>query len=240
MTWNIYPAIDLRGGKAVRLFQGDYAQETVYGDPVEMALRWQEQGAKWLHLVDLDGAKVGEPVQLEIISKIVKEIAIPVQVGGGIRSLSTIENYLNAGVRRIILGTAAIENKDLVMEALRLNKKAVAIGIDARDGYVATRGWLDTSKIEAIELGKRLVELGVETFIFTDIAKDGTLTGPNVNATLQFAKETGGNVIASGGVSQLKDLIELKKLEQDGVIGAIIGKALYTGAFELDDALKLK
>jgi len=231
--WTIYPAIDLRGGQCVRLYQGDYAQETSYGDPVEMALKWQEQGAKWLHLVDLDGAKVGSPVQMELIKEIASKVDIPVQIGGGIRSIETVEQYLQSGIKRVIIGTAALENPTLLEQALKIDSDAIAVGIDARDGYVATRGWLDTSSMTAIELGHSMVELGVNTFIFTDIAKDGTLAGPNIEATKEFAIKTGAQVIASGGVSSMDDLIQLNQLQPSGVIGAIVGKALYTGKVTL-------
>ena len=238
MSFTIYPAIDLRGGQCVRLFQGDYGQETVYGDPVTIAKQWQDQGAEWIHLVDLDGAKAGEPSQMDVIERIVNAIDIPVQVGGGIRSLETVETYLNMGVSRIILGTAALEDPELLKKAIKLDSTKVAVGIDARDGFVATHGWLETSTISAIELGKRLVEMGVERFIFTDISKDGTLTGPNIEATRQFAKETGVEVIASGGVSQIEDLLSLSQYENEGIGGAIVGKALYTGNISFEEAMK--
>ncbi|MFV9510594.1 1-(5-phosphoribosyl)-5-[(5-phosphoribosylamino)methylideneamino]imidazole-4-carboxamide isomerase [Tepidibacillus sp. LV47] len=238
MSFNIYPAIDLRGGQCVRLFQGDYGQETVYGDPIEIAKQWQKRGATWLHLVDLDGAKEGAPIQMEVIAKIVKVIDIPVQLGGGIRTLETIQRYFQLGVSRLILGTAALENRELLKQALELNPEGIAVGIDARNGYVATRGWLETSQVPAIELGKELVKMGVRRFIFTDIAKDGTLTGPNIVATRQFAKETKGEVIASGGVSQIEDLIQLKQYEEEGIGGAIVGKALYTGNLSFEEALQ--
>ncbi|MFX0560513.1 1-(5-phosphoribosyl)-5-[(5-phosphoribosylamino)methylideneamino]imidazole-4-carboxamide isomerase [Tepidibacillus infernus] len=237
MSWTIYPAIDLRGGQCVRLFQGDYGQETTYGDPIEMARRWEKEGTAWLHLVDLDGAKVGAPVQMELIGEIAKNVKIPIQVGGGIRTLDTIEDYLNLGINRVILGTAALENEELLKQALSLNPEAIVVGIDARDGFVATRGWLDTSQVLAVELGQRLAELGVQTFIFTDIAKDGTLSGPNVEATQNFALKTKAKVIASGGVSSPEDLFKLKTLESDGVVGAIVGKALYTGKISLKEMM---
>ncbi len=233
MSWTLYPAIDLRGGQCVRLYQGDYNQEVVYGNPVEIAQKWQGEGASWLHLVDLDGAKAGKPVQMDVIRQIIEAVDIPVQLGGGIRTIQTIEEYLKLGVRRLIIGTAALENQDLLKEALKINPEAIAVGIDARNGYVATRGWLDTSEMQAIELGKRLTNIGVNTFIFTDIAKDGTLSGPNVDATKEFAINTKAKVIASGGVSSNEDINRLKELEADGVVGAVVGKALYTGNITL-------
>lgn len=237
MSWTVYPAIDLRGGRCVRLYQGDYNKETSYGDPIEVALRWQEEGAGWLHIVDLDGAKAGKPTQMAIVNEIIKSVDIPIQIGGGIRSIETVEQYLKIGVQRIILGTAALEDQELLKKALQLNSNAIAVGVDVRDGYVATSGWLNTSKVQAIEFGKMLVDIGVSTFIYTDISKDGTLTGPNSEATKEFAQKTKANVIASGGVSSKEDLIELRKFEADGVVGAVVGKALYTGKISLKEII---
>ncbi|WP_339060417.1 HisA/HisF-related TIM barrel protein [Tepidibacillus marianensis] len=188
--------------------------------------------------MDLDGAKAGTPVQMDVIQAIVQAINIPVQVGGGIRSLETIRSYFDIGVQRLILGTAAIENQELLEQALHVNSNGIAVGMDARDGYVATRGWLETSQIAAIELGKKLMSMGVERFIFTDISKDGTLTGPNIEATRNLARETGVEVIASGGVSQIEDLLNLRHYEQEGIGGAIVGKALYTGNIAFKEALE--
>lgn len=238
MSFIIYPAIDIRGGKCVRLFQGDYAQETVYADsPLEMAKRWVEQGATWVHLVDLDGAKEGKPANAEIIKEIARTIPVPVQVGGGIRTEEQIADYLEAGVARVIVGTAAIEDEPFTQRILQAYADKIAIGLDCRNGMVATRGWLNTTDVSATELAKRLVSYGAETFIYTDIARDGTLTGPNVEEISALAIETGKSVIASGGVSNLDDLLTLSTHEKDGVSGAIVGKALYTDAFTLDEAL---
>ncbi|OUM88083.1 MAG: 1-(5-phosphoribosyl)-5-[(5-phosphoribosylamino)methylideneamino]imidazole-4-carboxamide isomerase [Bacillus thermozeamaize] len=237
--FTIYPAIDLRGGQCVRLFQGDYAQETVYGDPVEAALRWQSQGAEWLHVVDLDGAKSGHPVNLDAIEAIVRHVSIPVQVGGGLRKLEHLEMLFERGVRRVILGTAAIENPELVKRALEnYGGQRVAIGLDARDGYVATWGWLNKSRVRAEELARQLAANGAETFIFTDISRDGTLSGPNLEAIRSLAQTGAGEVIASGGVSRLEDLSALCQLSPLGVRGVIIGKALYSGAFSLKEAIR--
>jgi phosphoribosylformimino-5-aminoimidazole carboxamide ribotide isomerase len=238
MSFIIYPAIDIRGGKCVRLFQGDYAQETVYGDsPLEMAKQWVDQGAAWLHLVDLDGAKDGKPVNGALLKQIAQSVAIPVQVGGGIRTEEQVADYLEAGVSRVILGTAAIEDREFARRVLKRYGKQIAIGLDCRNGYVATRGWLSTTEVKAEELARELGEYGAETFIYTDIARDGTLTGPNVDEIVSLAQSTGKQVIASGGVSELNDLLTLARYTSDGVVGAIVGKALYTGAFSLDQAL---
>jgi phosphoribosylformimino-5-aminoimidazole carboxamide ribotide isomerase len=238
MSFVIYPAIDIRGGKCVRLFQGDYAQETVYADsPLEMARRWVEQGASWVHLVDLDGAKEGQPANAGLIKEIARSIPVPVQVGGGIRSEEQIKGYLEAGVARVIVGTAAIEDEPFTRQILQTYGEKIAIGLDCRNGMVATRGWLTTTDVKATDLAKRLVGYGARTFIYTDIARDGTLTGPNVPEITELAKATGTSVIASGGVSSLDDLLALSAHAADGVSGAIVGKALYTDAFTLKEAL---
>ncbi|NRR03403.1 1-(5-phosphoribosyl)-5-[(5-phosphoribosylamino)methylideneamino]imidazole-4-carboxamide isomerase [Brevibacillus sp. RS1.1] len=239
MSFIVYPAIDIRGGKCVRLFQGDYGQETVYADsPLAMAKRWVEQGASWVHLVDLDGAKEGKPANAAIIKEIARSIPVPVQVGGGIRTEEQIADYLEAGVARVIVGTAAIEDEPFTKRILQNDGDKIAIGLDCRNGLVATRGWLTTTDVQATELAKRLVTFGAETFIYTDIARDGTMTGPNVEEIAALAMATGKSVIASGGVSQLDDLLTLATHASDGVSGAIVGKALYTDAFTLEEALQ--
>jgi len=239
MSFTIYPAIDIRGGKCVRLFQGDYGQETVYADsPLDAALQWKERGAQWLHLVDLDGAKEGWPVHLELIRDIARKAGLPVQVGGGIRTEADVAAYLEHGIARVILGTAVIEDKALTERVLGRYGKQIAIGLDCRNGYVATRGWLTTTEIRAVELARELIGFGAETFIYTDIARDGTLSGPNTAEIVRLAEETGKQVIASGGVSALADLEELARYRQAGVGGAIVGKALYTGAIDLQEALQ--
>jgi phosphoribosylformimino-5-aminoimidazole carboxamide ribotide isomerase len=237
-SFTLYPAIDMRGGKCVRLLQGDYNQETVYGDsPFDMANQFADQGAEWIHMVDLDGAKDGKKVNHEHVIRVAKELPAKVQIGGGIRSMDDVSFYLEEGVDRVILGSAAVSNPEFVREALnRYGGSRVAIGLDARDGFVATEGWLETSHIMAVDLAKRLVEEGAETFIFTDISKDGMLQGPNVEAIGELARITGKEVIASGGVSSIGDLVSLKK-DKRNIAGAIIGKALYTGRFTLSDAL---
>ncbi len=231
----IIPAIDLRGGKCVRLYQGDYEKETVFSDdPVSVALRWQSEGAKRLHLVDLDGAAKGELCNLDAIEKIAAAVEIPVQVGGGVRSLETIEQLLELGVGRAILGTVAVENPDLAEEACQRFGEQIIIGIDARDGWVATRGWLQQSTITAGELAARMVGLGARRFIYTDISRDGTLTSPNFEAVAELLSQVSVPVIAAGGISSVGHLIRLAAL---GAEGAIVGRAIYTGDINLKNAL---
>lgn len=238
-SFTLYPAIDIRGGKCVRLIQGDYNQETVYHEnPLEAAAAWKAQGAEWIHLVDLDGAKAGQPVNHALIGKIARSVGIPVQTGGGLRSEKDVELLLSLGVSRVILGTAAIEDRPFVERVLKTYGKQVAIGIDARNGCVATRGWLETSEVKAEELAAQLAEAGAETFIFTDISRDGMMQGPNVEAIVRLAQVSGRSVIASGGVSRYEDLERLAVHAGAGVSGAIIGKALYTGSIELPEAYR--
>ena len=238
--FTIYPAIDIRGGKGVRLIQGDYNQETVYGEsPFQMAEDFADKGASWIHIVDLDGAKEGQPVNHEVILRAAKELPASIQTGGGIRTPESVARYLEGGVRRVILGSSAISDPQFVKEMLATyGGDRIAIGIDARDGYVATHGWLQTSQVKAEELALELVEHGAETFIMTDIARDGMLSGPNVEAIANLGKATGKKVIASGGMKEMDDLRRLKERHTDGVSGAIIGKALYTGRIDLLQALQ--
>ncbi|EIT87016.1 1-(5-phosphoribosyl)-5-[(5-phosphoribosylamino)methylideneamino] imidazole-4-carboxamide isomerase [Fictibacillus macauensis ZFHKF-1] len=234
----LYPAIDLRDGKCVRLLQGDYAQETVYSEaPLDMAAAFVEEGAQWLHMVDLDGAKEGKRRNHSLVTQAATTLDVSIQVGGGIRTERDVYEYLSHGVKRVILGSAAIAQPSFVSQMLRQYKEAIAIGIDARDGYVATHGWLQTSSIKATELAKALVEEGAETFIFTDIASDGMLSGPNQARIAELREATQKQVIASGGISSLNDLQALQE-DEAGIAGAIIGKALYTGQFTLREALK--
>jgi phosphoribosylformimino-5-aminoimidazole carboxamide ribotide isomerase len=238
MSFTIYPAIDMRGGKCVRLVQGDYNQETVYGDsPFEMAKKFADEGAEWIHMVDLDGAKEGSRINDEFVIAVAEKLDAKVQIGGGIRTKEDIEHYLNRGVDRVIIGSIAVSNTELVKEWLREYGDKIAIGLDAKDGYVATHGWLETSALKAVDLGKELAEAGAETFIFTDIATDGMLSGPNVEAVMDLAEQTGKSVIASGGISSLEDLKTLKEYESRGVSGAICGKSLYTGKFTVSEAV---
>ena len=239
MSFIIYPAIDIRGGKCVRLLQGDYNQETVYGDsPLAMAQQWAAQGAQWVHLVDLDGAKAGQPVNDEVVCEIARTLDVPVQIGGGLRRMEDVDRYIQNGVSRVILGTAAIQDQPFAEQVLAKYGDKVAIGIDARDGYVATHGWLETSEVTAEELAKVLISKGAETFIYTDIARDGTLSGPSTESTVRLARAIGKTVIASGGVSVEQDLLELAQYAKDGVGGAIVGKALYTERINLAQALR--
>lgn len=238
MAFTIYPAIDMRGGKCVRLMQGDYNKETVYGDsPFEMAKVFADEGATWIHMVDLDGAKVGKRLNYEHVLQVANNLDVQVQIGGGIRTEDDVAFYLENGVSRVILGSAAISHPDFVKDMLKKYGEKIAIGIDAKDGYVATEGWLNTSNVKATELGKELANAGAEVFIFTDIATDGMLSGPNLKANAEMAEATGKQVIASGGVSQLTDLVNLKQYEAAGVTGAIVGKALYTKQFTVREAL---
>lgn len=240
MSFTIYPAIDMRGGKCVRLVQGDYDQETVYGDsPFDMAKSFVEQGAEWIHMVDLDGAKDGQRVNDTFVIEAAQKLNAKVQIGGGIRSEEDVKHYLDNGVDRVIIGSLAVKEPELVKEWLRTYGDKIAIGLDAKDGYVATHGWLETSSVKAVDLAKEFAEAGAETFIFTDIANDGMLSGPNTEATAQLARATGKNVIASGGVSSLEDLRDLAKWKNDGLSGAICGKSIYTGRFTVKEALEV-
>ncbi|WP_339189097.1 1-(5-phosphoribosyl)-5-[(5-phosphoribosylamino)methylideneamino]imidazole-4-carboxamide isomerase [Paenibacillus sp. FSL P2-0121] len=235
----VYPAIDIRDGKCVRLQQGDYNQETIYNDsPLKVAKSWEEQGGKFIHLVDLDGAKAGHPVNDAIIGAIAANANVPVQVGGGLRNLADVEKLLGLGVSRIIIGTAAINDHAFTEEVLAKYGDKVAIGIDARNGYVATHGWLNTSEVRAEALAKELAAKGAETFIYTDISRDGMMQGPNVDGILSMAQASGKTVIASGGVTSLDDLLRLNVHSGSGVGGAIVGKALYTGNIDLSGALR--
>ena len=235
----ILPAIDLLGGKCVRLYQGDYDQSQVYHeDPVAVAKQWQTQGASRLHLVDLDGAKAGDPINLAAIAAIVHALDIPVQVGGGLRNRERVKQLLDLGVGRVILGTIAVEEPDLVGSLCAEFPGQIVVGIDARNGKVATRGWLETSSVEAGELAQRMEQSGAAAIIYTDIHRDGTMTGPNIDALRELALQLTIPVIASGGVSKLRDLLSLLSLESHGVNGVIIGKALYTGDIQLEEAIR--
>lgn len=225
----VIPAIDLRGGRCVRLVQGDFARETVYGDdPVQMALRWQEAGATMLHVVDLDGAKAGCPAQAAIVAAIARALTIPVQLGGGLRTLDHLTEAFAGGVRRAVLGTAAIEDRALLTTALdRWGAERIVLGLDAREGLVATRGWIETTTVRATELACELAALGVRHVVYTDIGRDGTLHEPNYAALSEMAAVSGLSVIASGGVARRAHLAALATLP--GIEAAIVGRALYTG-----------
>lgn len=236
----IIPAIDLREGKCVRLVEGRLDQETVYSDdPVAMAALWQSQGARMLHVVDLDGAFSGAPKNLDVIREILAEVNIPVQIGGGIRNLDTVERLLELGAARVILGTVAILKPRLVSEACARYGEAVLVGIDGRNGRVAIEGWGVTVDKSTLELAREMKGLGVTRVVFTDIRRDGTLQGPNLEATGELARATGLKVVASGGVSTSDDLRSLKKLEPMGVDSVIMGKALYAGTVTMSEALAI-
>jgi phosphoribosylformimino-5-aminoimidazole carboxamide ribotide isomerase len=232
----LIPAIDLRGGRCVRLYQGDFRQETVYSeDPAEVALHWQSLGAPRLHLVDLDGAVEGEPVNLGVVVEIARRVRIPLQLGGGIRKISVVGKLLRVGLERVVLGTVAVEEPHLVAEACQRFGEAIIVGIDAREGYVAIRGWQTETRLKAMEFVGKLSGLGVRRVIFTDIDRDGTLTEPNYEAIDELTAKTGMSVIASGGVSSIA---QLKRLARLRVEGAIIGKALYAGLLDFEEAVK--
>ncbi|NJL98533.1 MAG: 1-(5-phosphoribosyl)-5-[(5-phosphoribosylamino)methylideneamino]imidazole-4-carboxamide isomerase [Synechococcaceae cyanobacterium SM2_3_2] len=234
---NVIPAIDLLGGQCVRLYQGDYAQaETVGADPLTQAQQWADQGATRLHVVDLDGAKSGDPVNHAVIGQIAQQLSIPVQVGGGIRSVAGAESLLSAGVSQVIVGTLAVEEPELLAQLCQQFPGQIIVGIDARDGWVATRGWIETSRIRATDLVEQVAQLGAVSIIYTDIQRDGTLQGPNLAQLRAVAQVSGIPVIASGGIGSLTDLLSLLTLEPLGVTGVIVGKALYAGAFDLKSA----
>ena len=235
----IIPAIDLLGGACVRLHQGDYNQVTRFSDdPVAQALSWQNQGASRLHLVDLDGAKSGDPVNDASVRAITNALSIPVQLGGGVRSVERAESLINCGLDRVILGTAAIENPEMVQELASRHPGKVVVGIDARDGKVATRGWIEESNVEATTLARELSSAGIAAIISTDIATDGTLAGPNLKALREMADASSVPVIASGGVGCMADLLALLALEPHGVNGVITGRALYDGRIDLKEAIQ--
>lgn len=236
----IYPAIDLRNGKCVRLTEGCFDKETVFSDsPAAMAAKWQGAGAEYLHVVDLDGAVAGVSRNMEAIKSILAAVNIPVQLGGGIRSMENIENWLNIGISRVILGSAAVRNPQLVAEACQRYPGRIAVGIDARDGYVAVDGWEQNSNMKAAELARQMADYGVAAIIFTDISRDGTLSGVNVEATAEIAACSGVPVIASGGVASLEDIRRLLPYAKKGISGCIVGKAIYTGALQLEEAIRL-
>lgn len=227
----LFPAIDIRGGKCVRLIQGDYSQEIIYNDsPTAMAKEWEEQGAAYIHVVDLDGAKTGDSLNKEAIQAIAGSVSIPVQVGGGIRSMEIIEAHIAAGVSRVIIGTAAIQDQQFLRDAVAKYGDKIAVSIDARNGFVATDGWTKTSDVKAVDLLKELETIGVKTVVYTDILKDGMLQGPNFVELEMMDRASSIDIIASGGVSTEEDIIQLRELN---LYGAIIGKALYEGKLSL-------
>ncbi|MCI6283122.1 1-(5-phosphoribosyl)-5-[(5-phosphoribosylamino)methylideneamino]imidazole-4-carboxamide isomerase [Selenomonas sp.] len=236
----IYPAIDIRGGKCVRLFKGDFAQETVFSDsPAAMAKQWESEGAEYLHLVDLDGARAGRPENLATVKDILAAVTIPVELGGGIRTMENIDEVLALGVRRVILGSVAVRDPELVCEACAKYGDRIVVGIDAKDGIVAVDGWGVSGDVDVITLAKKMKDAGVRTIIYTDISRDGTLSGVNVEATAKLARESGVDVVASGGVKDLADIRALLPYADDGIEGVIVGKSIYTGSLDLRKAIAL-
>lgn len=235
----VIPAIDLKDGKCVRLEQGLMDRDTVFNDnPGAQARAWQDQGAELLHIVDLDGAFAGEPKNRTAIEAIVSAVSIPTQLGGGIRDIATIEAYLSLGISRVIIGTAAQRNPQLVKESCEKFPGRIVVGIDAKDGMVAVQGWAEVTGITAVELAKKFEGFGVAAIIYTDISRDGMLQGPNIEATRQLAEAVSIPVIASGGLSTLQDIKNLLTVESAGVTGVITGKAIYTGAINLAEAIR--
>jgi phosphoribosylformimino-5-aminoimidazole carboxamide ribotide isomerase len=246
----VFPAIDLRGGSCVRLQQGDPDAETIYSeDAVEVAVRWAASGCDWLHIVNLDGAFSGSfqglradelPVNLVRLRDIARAVGLSIQLGGGLRSMQDIELALSLGATRVVLGTVAVRQPELVSEVVeQFGAERIVVGIDARDGMVSTSGWQETSSVKAVNLGREMQQRGVRHVVYTDIARDGMLSGVNVSATAILAMQTGLKVIASGGVASLDDILALREVEPSGVEGVIIGKALYTGAIQLEEAISV-
>ncbi|WP_299965839.1 1-(5-phosphoribosyl)-5-[(5-phosphoribosylamino)methylideneamino]imidazole-4-carboxamide isomerase [uncultured Roseobacter sp.] len=235
----LFPAIDLKDGQAVRLIHGDMERSTVFNeDPTAQAASFVKAGCEWLHLVDLNGAFAGTPVNADAVEAILKSCTVPVQLGGGIRDMATIDTWLEKGVTRVILGTVAVENPGLVREAAAIYPGHIAVGIDARNGRVATKGWAEETDVEVTDLAKSFEDAGVAAIVYTDILRDGAMGGPNVEATAALARAVDIPVIASGGVSSIEDLIALRDCGA-GLAGAISGRALYDGALDLAEALQV-
>ena len=236
----VIPAVDLKDGRCVRLSQGRMDQESIYSEhPVEMARHWESKGAERLHVVDLNGAVMGNPFHRSLIKEIVQSVQIPIEVGGGIRDFTTIEDYLSSGVKWVILGTAAFQNRPLIEEACHRFPERVILGIDAKGGKVAIQGWKEVVSLEAIDLAKQFEGMSLSAIIFTDIERDGMGTGLNFQSTKNLARSTSIPVIASGGVSRIEDIEHLLELEQNGIIGVIIGRALYIGSLDLEEAIRV-
>lgn len=236
----LFPAIDLKGGKCVRLYKGDMAQATVFNDsPGDQAAQFVKAGARWIHVVDLDGAFAGKSVNADAVRAILKNANVPVQLGGGIRDDDAIAAWLEAGVTRVILGTIALKDPDFVKRACKTFPGKIVVGIDARGGHVAVQGWAETSDMKAVDLARKFEDSGVAAIVYTDIDRDGAMQGPNVDATVAMAKAVSIPVIASGGVSSLDDLATLKRHAKDGIAGVISGRALYDGRIDLGAAIAL-
>jgi len=237
MDFQTIPAVDLRGGRCVRLFQGQYDQETVFSeDPVAVALQWQAEGAPRIHVVDLDGALVGSPQNLEVVRRMVEALSIPIGFGGGLRDLASVRQALETGVERVILGTAAVEMPELVKRACAIYGDRIAVSLDARDGVVMIHGWTEASGEPALDVAAKMVNLGVRRLIYTDITRDGTLTEPNFDAVSQLLASVDVPVVASGGISRIEHLVRLRNI---GVEGAVVGRALYIGAIRMADLRNL-
>ncbi|WP_163193125.1 1-(5-phosphoribosyl)-5-[(5-phosphoribosylamino)methylideneamino]imidazole-4-carboxamide isomerase [Clostridium thermarum] len=233
----IIPAIDIRQGRCVRLYQGDFSKTTIVGeDPLKVAKSFQETGAEYIHMVDLDGALMGYPFNEEVIVKLVSEVKVPVELGGGIRDLKTIDKLINRGISRVILGSAALKNHKIVVEAVREFGKHIAVGIDAKDGRVSIEGWLNTSDVNYIDFALKMEDIGVDNIIFTDISRDGTLGGPNLQQLAVLKEKVSCKITASGGIKDIEDIKALKAME---IYGAITGKALYDGTLSLAEALEI-
>lgn len=236
----IFPAIDIRDGKCVRLVKGDFNQETVFSDkPEEMAEKWQAEGAEFLHLVDLDGALAGKSQNLATVKKIIAAVNIPVELGGGIRTMDNIDEVLALGVKRVILGSVAVKNPNLVKKACAKYGERIVVGIDAKDGVVAVDGWGVSGNVDVITLAKEMAQAGVKTIIYTDISRDGTLAGVNVEATAKLARESGIKIVASGGVKSTADIKTLLPYEKDGIEGVIVGKSIYLKTLDLAEAIEI-
>lgn len=232
----ILPAIDIFEKNAVRLYKGDYAQMTVYGTPLEIAMSFKEKGASYIHLVDLEGARAGEPSNFETVKSVISSVGIPCEIGGGIRNINTVEKYVNAGANRVILGTSAVSDKDFLKQAISEFGKKIAVGVDARDGIVSISGWLQQSGIPTLDFIGEMLSLGIETIICTDISKDGALAGTNTQLYREILAKYKLNLIASGGVTTIDDVRELREC---GAYGAILGKAIYNGNIDLVEAIKV-
>jgi phosphoribosylformimino-5-aminoimidazole carboxamide ribotide isomerase len=236
----IFPAIDLKDGKCVRLYKGEMEKATVFSDsPAEQARQFENDGAEWIHVVDLNGAFEGKPVNLEAVKSIIAAVKVPLQLGGGIRNIETIQAWLEAGISRVILGTVALKNPELVKEACKKFPGKIAVGIDGKNGFVATEGWAEDSEISVIELAKKFEDAGVSCIIFTEISRDGAMQGADVSATKLLAESVRIPVIASGGVSSLDDLRDIKNIGASGVIGVISGRAIYEKAFTIQQAKEI-
>lgn len=233
----VFPAIDLFGGKAVRLFKGDYNQMTVYSDnPLEVARDFEKNGAEWVHLVDLEGAKMGTTPNIGVVESIAKSTALNCEIGGGIRDMETVEKYFAAGVSRVILGTAAVTDEAFLRETVAKYGERIAVGVDIKDGMVAIKGWIEKSEYDAFDFCKKMQNIGVKTIICTDISKDGAMKGANHALYMELSERFDMQIVASGGVSSMEDVEKLAKL---GIYGAIIGKAYYTGAIDLHEAIEV-